>query len=214
MPVTSSPASASALEIDNTKAAALPVLMIIALLLAGCFTRHTLAAAYTNAKEDFRKLIIFGGGIICAILSVFLLPTSAWAYGAASALFAYMSTLMCQPGVLDDAKQAETAFMVYLGWFLTLIGVPDLWSDGVIAATANCEKWFPAKTSMCDEGWLTYVVILAIAIIILNFFVVIALMSMVFACDVNAYAAIPSQGAACPGIVTPSAESGAPYRSE
>lgn len=165
--------------VDDTKAAAIPTLMIFAILLAVFFTRHSLSSAFNTAKEDFRKMILFGGGIIATIASMFLLPTSAWNFGAASVLFAYMSTLLCTPGLLE--AKAETFFSVYLGWFLILIGTPDGWSEGILYQIDKCNLYFPNTIDvMCKDGWITFVTILAISIVIINFFCVIALMSLVF----------------------------------
>lgn len=174
-------------EVANTKAGAIPALMIFAILLAIFFTRHSLTSAFAAAKDDFRKMILFGGGMICTLLSIFLLPTSAFNYGAASVLFAYMSTLLCTPGLLE--AKADSFFLIYVSWFLTLLGMPDGWSDGLLKAIDACDTWFnPNADTMCKDGWVTYVTILAIAIIIINFFCVIALMSLVFNASDSAYA--------------------------
>ena len=173
--------------VDDTKAAAIPSMMIVAIILAIFFTRHSLSSAFTVAKEDFRKMILFGGGLICTFASVFLLPTSAWNFGAASVLFAYMSTLLCTPGLLE--AKAETFFAIYLAWFFILIGTPDGWSEGIMYQIDKCDTYFPnTQDKMCKDGWVTFTIILAVAIIIINFFCVIALMSLVFNASDSAYA--------------------------
>ncbi len=174
-----SSSSSSGTGVDDTKAIAIPLMMIIAILLAIFFTRHSLSSAFQVAKGDFRKMILFGGGLICVAASIFLLPTSAYNFGAASVLFAYMSTLLATPGLLE--ARADFFFLVYTSWFSILIGIPDGWCDGILKQVDKCDTWFANTTdSMCKDGWITFVTLLAIAVIIMNFFCVIALMSLVF----------------------------------
>ena len=166
------------MEVDNTKAIALPILFIIALLLAAFITRQSLGTAFTRAKSELRFGILFFGGALCTILSVFLFPTAAWPYGIVSALFAYMFSLVCAPGMIE--KHAGRLFLGTAAWFAILLGIPSRWSSGILATVTQCKTWFPTKTGMCEAQWITYVTIICIAVIIINFFALLVLMSFAF----------------------------------
>jgi hypothetical protein len=189
--------STMAIDTDRTKAIGLPILLIFAVLLAAFFTRHSLSSAFGAARGDFRRAILFFGGVVVSGLSIFLLPTSAWEYGAASLLQAYMSALLCSPGLLEAF--APRFFLAQMVWFLVLVGLPDGWTTGILGASspAECKRWFPSWTEgdMCKDSWLSYVAFVSIAIIVVNFFVVIALVSLVFnsAADEEPYHAVPDQ---------------------
>lgn len=168
----------ASLEVDNTKAIALPIFFIVALILAMFITRKTLSNAFPRAKSELRLGILYFGGIICTILSVFLFPTAAWQYGIVSALFAYMFALSCAPGIIE--KRAHQMFLSTSAWFAVLLGIPSKWSSGIVPSISGCSKWFPVKTAMCTEAWISFAIFIAIAEIIIFFFMMLVLMSFAF----------------------------------
>ena len=170
----------SGMEIDNTKAIALPILFIVALVVAIFITRKSLSNALPRARDELRLGILFFGGAISTVLSIFLFPTAGWAYGIVSALFSYMFSLVCAPGMIE--KHANRLFLATASWFALLLGIPNRWSAGIIArVSTGCNLWFTVKTDMCSDSWVTFATIVSIAVIIINFFELLVLMS--FAAD-------------------------------
>ena len=180
VPAGTAPPSGSGTEVDNTKAAAIPVFFMLALVLAVFITRESLRVGFVAAKSNLRLGILYFGGVACAVASVFLFPTSGWAYGIVSALFAYVFALICAPGMLE--KFAHTMFAATAAWFAVLLGIPSFWSSGIIfSVTNNCNLWFPNKQQdMCKPSWITWVTIIALCIVIANFFILLVLMSFAF----------------------------------
>jgi hypothetical protein len=170
-------------QVDNTKAIALPVLIIVAQCLAVALTRRSLAAAFAAARADLRLTILYFGGMGGAIVSVFLLPTAAWGFAIVSALLSYTFSLVCAPGVMQKRCSALMLFTAL--WLAILLGLPSQVSDGIISATANpaCLAWFLTSTvqqRMCAEGWLSYTTVIAIVIVIINFFGAVVTLSFWF----------------------------------
>lgn len=173
-----------ATQIDNTKAIALPLLIILALIVAALMTRSTLARAMAAMKGDLRLILLFVSGIACTLMSFFILTSAAWAYAVGSALIGYAFCLTCAPGML--AKFADRLLLLAAAWFGVLIGIPSGVSAGIIGTTTaeGCATYFPSNSeTMCAAGYLTFATIIAIMIIIMNFFAMVALVSAVFEGD-------------------------------
>jgi hypothetical protein len=185
-------------EVANTKAIALPLLIIIALVLAGLITRQTLARAMASMKGDLRLTLLFTSGVVCTLLSFFILTSAAWAYAIGSALIGYTYCLACAPGMLT--KFADRLLLVGGGWFLILIGIPDNVSSGIIGtiSVATCNSYFAEKPAMCKEGYLTFATIVTILIIVMNFFAMVALVSAVFEGDATTLTSELPQNIALP----------------
>lgn len=167
-------------ESDNFKAIGLPIMLIITMVLTIVVTRVIFWKAFLHAKNDLNLAIIFFGGLVCALLSVFLFPTAAWAFGVVNTLLAYMYALVCVPGGVE--KFAQRLFALSAAWFLLLVGVPNQVSLGVIATiTSVCDAWFGSKKEdMCKEGWLTLTEIVAMVMVSTNFFIMLTLMAVAF----------------------------------
>jgi len=168
-------------QIDNTKAIALPLLIILALVIAALITRQTFARAMGAMKSDLRLFLLFTSGILCTLISFFILTSAAWAYAIGSALIGYAFCLACAPGML--AQFADKLLLVAGAWFGILIGIPNHISDGIISTTAQdaCFAYFSTNSAtMCEAGYLTFATIIAILIIVMNFFAMVALVSAVF----------------------------------
>jgi hypothetical protein len=168
----------SSLEVDNTKAIALPILFIIALLVAVFITRKTLADAFPKAKSELRFGILFFGGLINVVAAVFLFPTAGWQYGIVSALFAYCFALACAPGTME--RRGRALFYATASWYAIMLGIPSKWSSGIVSSISNCKKWFPVKTDMCSDSFISFAVFCAICQLIVFFFMLLVLMSFAF----------------------------------
>jgi hypothetical protein len=168
----------SSMEVDNTKAIALPIFFIVTLLVAVFITRKTLADAFPRAKSELRFGILFFGGLINACASIFLFPTAGWQYGIVSALFAYMFALSCAPGIME--KRARVIFYATASWYAIMLGIPSQWSSGIVASISNCNKWFKVKTDMCSDSFVSFAVFCAICQLIVFFFMLLVLMSFSF----------------------------------
>lgn len=189
-------------EVDDTKAIALPLLLILALLFAIIVTRHSISAAMSASAPsvDFRKFLILAASAMSVLTSVFLMPTASWAYAAINALMSYGMVLSLQPGVLDAPPTADDEankttsrvmiiFQVYCAWYAILIGIPDKFlGEGIIAtATDRCGEWFTSdaeggpRKKLCDNSsFMTFAALVAMAIVICQTFVLLGLMSVVF----------------------------------
>lgn len=176
-------------EVDQAKAAGITVCLIVSLLFALIFTRHTISAAAraSSPTTDFRRFMIFACSIIQSCVSIFLLPTAAWSWASASVLVSYGMILGCQPQMLE--MHAETLFKVYAGWFVLLVGVADkINGEGIIyVATEGCSAWFTSAVAggpqehICNNGhFMTFSALCAIIVVICSFYVLIGLMSAVF----------------------------------
>lgn len=187
---------AGSAEVDNTKAIALPILFIVSLLIAGFICRRTLATAYQSARcccgeGEFRLGIMFWGGMTNALLSIFLFPTAGWAYGITSALFSYLFAL----SVGSMEKHANRLFVATAVWFAFLLGIPGQWSSGLITkVSTGCKLWFTSTDKQgdyCKEEWISFTIVVSIAVIISNFFILLVLMSFSFDIATNGKALAP-----------------------
>jgi hypothetical protein len=170
-------------EVDQTKIAALPVLVIIALIIAGWITRGTLKAAYAVTgccAGEFRLSLLFWLSITSTLVSVFLLPTAAWSYGITSALFSYMFAL----SVGNIEKHANRLFVTTAIWFAILLGIPSGWSSGLITkVSSGCKLWFTSTEKQgdyCKDQWISFTIVVSIVIIIAYFFILLTLLSFAF----------------------------------
>jgi hypothetical protein len=115
--------------------------------------------------------------------SIFLLPTAAYGYAIVSSLLSYTFALVCAPGALQ--RRVSPLMLLTGAWLSVLIGLPSNFSSGIINATATnrCMSWFgdsEVQGRLCASGWLTYTTLIAIGVVIINFFGVVVMLSLWF----------------------------------
>ncbi|EAN85257.1 hypothetical protein TcYC6_0114700 [Trypanosoma cruzi] len=164
--------------VDRMNGIGMPILFLVMLLCILMKSRRILRAAFTVSCADTATCICFFASLINMLLSVFLFFTTAFNYGLVSTVLAYCMVFVATSGPLE--LHARWFLSLYMVWFLLLVGFPTGWGRGIIGATNSddCVAFYSTYAStMCADGWLTFVKILAclnISITMLSLMLLIA----------------------------------------
>ena len=153
-------------------------MLIVTYILAIVMTHQRLIRAFHQSRAELATFILFLGSMAASLGSMFLYFSAAWAYGLICTLLCYLTALMI--GAPDRAKQAKLLFFAVAAWFAILIGQPNAVSNGVIntVAKAQCDTFYGEKSdAMCKDGWLSFVEIVATALISVTFLMLLNLMA-------------------------------------
>jgi hypothetical protein len=160
------------------KAIGMPIMLIVTYLLAIASTHQRLIRAFHQSRAELQTFILFLGSLAASLGSMFLYFSAGWAYGLICTLLCYLTAMMI--GSPDRAKQASILFFAVAGWFAILIGQPTAVSNGVIDTVAkdSCNRFYGDKAdSMCKDGWLNFVEIVATCLISVTFLMLLNLMA-------------------------------------
>eukprot|EP00759_Apiculatamorpha_spiralis_P048220 PhF_6_TR4353/c1_g1_i1/m.5871 len=165
---------------DNFKESGLPLFILCMFLILGYAARVFVRQTFVNAMSHSVHKIFLLSTMITAFLSIFILWSAAWTYGILSVFVGWTTLATLSHPRLSTYK--PTAVVVGCVWVLLLIGVPPtLFGPGVLQLVNTCESHYnTVSSSMCKEGWLAFLEIVALIMIcisILNqmlLFVVIA----------------------------------------
>ncbi|KEG09183.1 hypothetical protein DQ04_05661050 [Trypanosoma grayi] len=171
-----------AASVDKMNGIGMPILFIITLFATLFATRHLVAKAVRYAYSDTVTMLCFSAALTNMALSIFLYFTTAFNYGLVTTVLAYCVAFMNSN---ENFKQHMPHLLaVHLVWFLVLVGIPSSLNHGIINATntGDCVAFYATFAStMCVEGWLTFIKIVACIITCFTLFSVLLLASEVLA---------------------------------
>lgn len=149
-------------QADKMKGIGMPILFIVTLGVAAFLTRTHLLSAFQASRGDINLASAFFSSVISAAMSIFLYFSPAYNYGLVSTVLAYFIACVCNgAGVQAYAKPIAG---VTAGWFCILVGIPELLSAGIInkVSKTTCQNFYNTyKDTMCKDGWVVFVEILA-----------------------------------------------------
>ena len=158
------------------KAIALPVVILAATVSAlAFFNRRQFLFAWGASAANCSWVLRFGAGV--GILSVFLLPSSAWAFGVCSMLYSYALISASTPIFL--ARSGGAVAIASIAYLYLLLGFPTLGSLGIYPALNSCKAFYGAYAAestgdMCGHGWYTFLLIVSTTILCLIFLAALA----------------------------------------
>lgn len=168
--------TAHAADDQKMKGIGLPVIFISFFLVAGLLSRNQLLAAISN--KDPESVWVFRASLLCAFLSIFFYLSPAWNYGIVSTVLAFGIAVATNSGLVKTAGKyiAMTLFV----WFLILIGIPQLLTNGIITTVSqtSCQGFYgDFSPEMCKDGWLTFLMILSTVQISVTFLSMLSVMA-------------------------------------
>ncbi|RNF19251.1 hypothetical protein TcG_04206 [Trypanosoma cruzi] len=159
-------AEGSASSVDRMNGVGMPVLFISVIAMAFFMTRRFLIKAVTSAFADTTSCLCFFSAVVNMLLSVFLFFSTGFNYGLVSTVLAYCMVFI--KGRDNFNQYLVHLLAIYLVWFLVLVGIPAEINHGIIRATnkVDCTAFYNTYAStMCLDGWLTFVKIVACCVL-------------------------------------------------
>ncbi|RNF19359.1 uncharacterized protein Tco025E_04170 [Trypanosoma conorhini] len=166
--------------VDKMNGVGMPLLFLAMLLCILLTTRKRLTAAFIASDADRAMRICFYAALANMALSVFLFFTTAFNYGLVSTVLAYCVAFLTSAGSLES--HAKWFLSVYMMWFFFVLGFPTGWGAGIIRATnsGDCVAFYGTYAStMCVDGWLTFVKVVACLLISLTMLSLLLLIASV-----------------------------------
>ena len=162
----------------NFKAIGMPILLIVTFMLSIAITHQSLRRAFYQSRSNLLNFLVFIGSLVASLVSIFLYFSAAWAYGMICTVMCYLFALVISSP--ERAKHGRLLFGSVAAWFAFLIGIPSGISAGVLTSCSNtaCQAFYLSKAdSMCKEGWLDFVEIVAICLVSVTFLTLLTLMA-------------------------------------
>ncbi|KAH9589243.1 hypothetical protein LSM04_004888 [Trypanosoma melophagium] len=173
---------------DKMNGIGMPILFILVLLATLFVTRNMIRKSIVSSYQNTMKLICFITALASIALSIVLYFSTAFNYGLVTTVLGYSMIFLNSSARI---KQYMTPLLIaYLVWFLVLVGIPSYLNQGIIAATnsINCITFYGTFAStMCNDGWLTLVKIIASVIVSVTLLSVLLLASEVFGSAESVY---------------------------
>jgi len=146
---------------DVMKGIGMPIVFMALMLVAGFVAKDHFINAAKAVQGDRDQMWVFGIAVLNALFSIIFYWTPAWNYGLVSTVLAFGTAVVC-------SRKSTNLSVVIMGvnliWFLTLVGIPDGVSAGLIKSVdmQSCNAWYKTyNTKMCHEAWVVIVLILA-----------------------------------------------------
>jgi len=170
--------SASADTSDNMKGIGMPIIFICVYAIAVFLSHKQLVAAFQASRGDVTLMMIFSSSLLSSAMSLLLFFSPAFSYGLIQTVLAVFTASVCTGVGLQ--KYAHQMMVLSTAWFLCLVGLPSFWSPGIISAvsTTNCNSFYGTfSATMCPQGWVIVVEIIACVLISTNFLSLLAIVS-------------------------------------
>lgn len=168
---------------EKMRGIGLPVIFMLSIIAAIWMTREQLIMAHDPFGSGLSAWV-FRGGFICGLMSFFLYPSAAWGYGLASTMVAYLLAFVSSEESLR--RNGRPVLLMLLCWFATLVGLPSAFSVGVINTihTQNCQVFYGGYAdTMCTDGWIVFLLLIATFQVGIYFLILIALMGAILQND-------------------------------
>lgn len=173
-------------EEDNGhfKAYGMPIMLICTYTVSLLLSHKALMRAFHTSRGNTINFAIFLGSIGSSIASMLLYFSPAWAYGLVCTAVCYMFALVIGSSAGGtNARFVKMMFGVVAVWFALLVGIPDAASRGIVAALShsNCQSFYGDEAdSMCHDGWLNFLQVIAMVLVSVNFLTLLTLMNAAF----------------------------------
>ncbi|ORC92542.1 uncharacterized protein TM35_000032950 [Trypanosoma theileri] len=180
--------NSTARSADKMNGIGMPILFILVLFSTIFATRNMLKKAVVSSFQDTMKLLTFVTALASITLSISLYFSTAFNYGLVTTVLGF--SMIFLNSSLRIKQFMTPLLIVYLAWFLVLVGIPSYLNQGIITATnsINCLTFYGSFAStMCNDGWLTFVKIIASVIVSVTLLSVLLLASEVFGSAQSVY---------------------------